>query len=142
MAVVDRHDVAKGLYALLAANGTIQTLLGNPPRIYVRPPRNASFPWVRVDFLPASPWFGVCGDSWVRQVMVQFTAFAVETTLDTVAAIQAAIINVMDAAVGSISITNGNLRRVLPGTEAIDFDENNTAYSVTEYTLSVQYAAA
>jgi hypothetical protein len=46
MASVDRFEFDKGLQDLLDADAPIAALLGDPPRIYDRPPRDAVFPWM------------------------------------------------------------------------------------------------
>lgn len=140
MASVDRHDLFEGLYAKLNVAG-LQAGLGNPIRMYSRPPRTAVFPWCRVDAIASGYRFGVCGPNWIRQQLTQFTVMDRSTSVAGVAAIQKLIVDILDAATGSITVTNGVVIGIYPGREFLEFVEG-TAYAVNEYTFVYQYQAA
>ena len=138
---VDRHNVNAAIMVLLTANAGVKALIGNPPRVYTRPPRNVTFPWVRMDNIPDVPWLGTMASgtpNWVRRHSVQFTGFALETSLGTVCDIQKAFIAVLDGMATTISITNGKVAEVTPRAECADFDEAGTAFFVLEYMLSIE----
>lgn len=140
---VDRGLVIKEIFEQLTATAAVTALLGNPPRIYLRPPETAVFPWVRMDCTAAPYLTGYLGGNvnpkWIRQLSVTFVAFDLTTGILTVTAIQKAIADVMDRFPGIATITNCKLGQCLPGTETADYDpETRTAYAVLEYTMSME----
>lgn len=138
---VDRHNVNTAIVTLLTANATVKSLIGDPPRVYTRPPRNVTFPWVRMDNIPDVPWLGILSGGsplWVRRHSIQFTGFALETSLGTVCDIQKAFIAVLDGMATTINVTGGNVAEVTPRAECADFDEAGTAFFVLEYMLSIE----
>lgn len=80
--------------------------------------------------------------NWIRRFTVQFTIYALETTLATVTAIQKAIADVMDKFPGQAAITNCKIGQCLPGMEYADYDvDTRTACAVLEYTMSFEDTA-
>lgn len=142
MAAIDRHDINTKIIAALRADGTVTGLLGASPntRIGMFGERAWTFPFVRMNYIPVGPLTGVkssTGGDWTRQVTVQFTAFSKGPSLATVCDIQKAIIDVMDDP-SNIALTTGTCFMSTPGAEFADFDaENGTAFSVCEFTLSI-----
>ena len=143
---VDRGLIAKEIIEQLGAVAAIVTALGSPPRIYLRPPETAVFPWVRIDFLPATWLAGTLGGgvkpNWIRQFTVQFTIFDLSTSILTVTAIQKLIADTMDKFPGLASITNCTIGQCIPGNEFTDYDVAlRTAIAVLEYTMSFEDTA-
>lgn len=146
MAAIDRNDVNIKIIAALRNDAAVVALLGASPgtRIGTTIKRGWAFPNVRMDFVPVDPLFGVMtgsGIDWARRHTVQFTAFSKldeARSLDQVCAIQKAIIDVMDKAPDNVTLTTGTVFMVIPGAEFADFDpDNGTAFSVCEFTLSI-----
>ncbi len=138
---VDRFEFDKGLQDLLDADATIATLLGDPPRIYDRPVRDATFPWVRKDNIPSPPLFGTMkgpGVNWVRQITCQFSIFALANSLEEVCDVMAALAAVLDDVPQNITVTGGNVAMSKPLNEWADYDEHGTAMGVLEYTFSLE----
>ena len=139
---VDRNLILKEIILRLNV-ASVTGLIGSPARIYTRPPESAVFPWVRMDMI-AAPWLtGTLGGgvkpNWIRQLTIQFTIYALETTLATVTAIQKAIADIMDKFPGLAAITNCKIGQCLPGAEYADYDiESRTACAVLEYTMSFE----
>lgn len=138
---VDRFNFDKGLMTLLDADATLAALIGDPPRIYDRTPRDAAFPWVRKDNIPSPPLFGTMqgpGVNWVRTIGCQFSVFGLQNSLETVTDVMAALATVLDAVPQNITVTGGNVMLSLPRSEWADYDEHGTAMGVLEYTFSLE----
>lgn len=137
---IDRHNINLGIVAALKAANPVTALIGNPPRVYFRTVRNVIFPWVRMDAIPNRPKFSVIGPVWIRTHNVQFSAFSTETSADSVAAIQAAIADVMDDAVSNLSFTGGSIIHTDLVIEGMPYAVDEGWQAVSEYELAVQAA--
>jgi hypothetical protein len=140
---VDIQEFDKALMTLITADANVTALIGNPPRIYDRPPRSLTFPWVRKDSIPAAPLLGTMkgaaiGIKWLRRVTYQFSAFALENTLATVCDIQKRLADVLDFVPANITFANAKVALSLPGLAFADYDEFGTAMSVVEYTFTLE----
>lgn len=139
---VDRQNVNTGIVALLAADATLQGLIGTPPRIYTVVDKRAIVPFVRMDIEPAQPPFKTKkgpGLDWVVGHTVTFVAITDKRSLDDASAIIAAIFDVMKDAPANMTITGANVVASLAGPDFVDFDpENGTGFGSVEFTLQVQ----
>lgn len=142
MAYLDRHDVNKALVTMFNANAALKALIGDPVRMGAFIPANATFPFVRVDFIPSTPLTGHMSSTnakWIRRHTIQFTIFGHDTSLDAVAAIQKAIADLMDYCPTNATVTNGVIGSAIPGLEHLDYSpEDGSAVGVLEYTLSIE----
>lgn len=136
---VDRHEVDKAIVTKFTATAAITNLIGNPPRIYARPRRDLIFPWVRLDGIAISPWLRTMASKppTVHRILYQFTAFAKENTLDTVANIHVQCDSVLTQR-DQFTISGATLVGTEPGVAFQDIDEHGTAFALWEYTFIVQ----
>lgn len=144
MAFVSVHEVNKAIIAGLTADAAVTALLGSAPlRVFTHPRASATMPFARLDTTPNAPVDGVMRGSpdqvfWLRRMNVQLTAFSLQTSLDNVAAIQAALANAMDKA-NTFTVTGGAIVMSMPGVSFCDYDENEeSSIAVLEYTLTTQ----
>lgn len=141
MAAVNRRNINVGIETALASAGAVTALIGSPPRVYTRTPRPAIFPWLRMDGIPNRPKFVVISGSgplWIRTHNVQFSAFSLKTSAAEVAAIQAAVADVMDAAVANVTFTGGVVVMSLVVVESMAYEVETGWDAVSEYELTVQ----
>lgn len=141
MAAVNRHNINVGIITALTNAAAVTALIGNPPRVYTRTPRHVTYPWLRVDSIPNRPKFVVISGSgplWIRTANTQFSAFSLKTSASEVAAIQAAVADVMDAAVSTVTFTGGVVVMSLLVVESMPYEVETGWDAVSEYELTVQ----
>lgn len=139
MAAVDISQVYSGTMTVLAANAAVQTALGNPARIYIRVPPQASFPYAKMDAVPTPRYSGGLGGRWIRAVGIQFNIFDNDTSVVRVAAAMKAIMDVMDQLPGSFNVSGIKLGSCVPEIDGALYEgENGAAAAVCSWRLSVE----
>jgi len=144
VAYIDEHDINKAIITAMRANGTLTALIGAGAnlRLYTRTPRGVTtFPWVRMDGVEATPITGTRkgpGIEWVSQVGRQFMVFSQQTSLDEAAAVQKAIIDIMDAAPTNITLGTGTVFQSIRNISFLRYDsEFGTSMAGVEYMLGI-----
>ena len=144
MAYIDEHDVNKAIITAMRANGTLTGLIGSGAnmRLYARAPRSVdTFPWVRMDGIEATPITGTRkgpGIEWVTQIGRQFMVFSQQTSLDEAAAVQKAIIDIMDAAPTNVTLGTGTVFQSIRNITFLRYDaEIGTSMAGVEYMLGI-----
>ncbi len=144
MAALNLQLVDKAIFSALAANATVKSLLGDPPRIRSFLEANITFPCCRVDEIPIGPWTGTMrgpGVDWIGRVHKQFTVFSQETSLAKASAILKALEDVLELipSDANAAITGGVFGSAIRGISARDYDAVlGTSFALVEYTFSVE----
>ena len=131
MPSVDLHDVNLKIVADLQSQADIKAIIGDPVRVYIHTPREAKYPWCRMENLAGGMLTGSRNGAgppdWIYEHVMQFSIFENTADLTNVAEAMRLISDRMEAAPDNITGTfpEWTITHSLPGARSASYDSVN-----------------